>query len=78
VLPYIIFILFLHYDGMFAYRVMSDDIYDATLNQTNVGNNNNKFYMIEVLDLSFKQIFVTCSICMGFLTVFKIEGSQMI
>ncbi|KAL3531481.1 hypothetical protein ACH5RR_010803 [Cinchona calisaya] len=27
-----------------------DDIYDATLNQTNVGDNNNKFYIIQVLE----------------------------
>ncbi|KAK1428165.1 hypothetical protein QVD17_16993 [Tagetes erecta] len=27
-----------------------DDIYDATLNQTNVGNNNNKFYIIQALE----------------------------
>lgn len=28
-----------------------DDIYDAMLNQTNVGDNNNKFYVIQVLGL---------------------------
>ncbi|XP_071721412.1 poly [ADP-ribose] polymerase 2 [Rutidosis leptorrhynchoides] len=27
-----------------------DDIYDATLNQTNVGDNNNKFYIIQALE----------------------------
>ncbi|KAD3338172.1 hypothetical protein E3N88_33693 [Mikania micrantha] len=27
-----------------------DDIYDATLNQTNIGNNNNKFYIIQALE----------------------------
>ncbi|PHU28980.1 Poly [ADP-ribose] polymerase 2 [Capsicum chinense] len=27
-----------------------DEIYDATLNQTNVGNNNNKYYVIQVLE----------------------------
>ncbi|GJN05297.1 hypothetical protein PR202_ga22915 [Eleusine coracana subsp. coracana] len=27
-----------------------DEIYDATLNQTNVGGNNNKFYIIQVLE----------------------------
>ncbi|XP_057963916.1 poly [ADP-ribose] polymerase 2 [Malania oleifera] len=27
-----------------------DEIYDATLNQTNVGDNNNKFYVIQVLE----------------------------
>lgn len=27
-----------------------DEIYDATLNQTNVGDNNNKFYIIQVLE----------------------------
>ncbi|KAM1042297.1 hypothetical protein ACFX2C_031379 [Malus domestica] len=31
-----------HYHG--------DDIYDAMLNQTNVGHNNNKFYLIQVLE----------------------------
>ncbi|KAG2588656.1 hypothetical protein PVAP13_5NG227300 [Panicum virgatum] len=29
---------------------LGDDIYDATLNQTNVGDNNNKFYIIQVLE----------------------------
>ncbi|XP_028956270.2 poly [ADP-ribose] polymerase 2 isoform X3 [Malus domestica] len=29
---------------------LGDDIYDATLNQTNVGHNNNKFYLIQVLE----------------------------
>ncbi|CAL4976394.1 unnamed protein product [Urochloa decumbens] len=29
---------------------VGDDIYDATLNQTNVGDNNNKFYIIQVLE----------------------------
>ncbi|KAK3164340.1 hypothetical protein QOZ80_1AG0016250 [Eleusine coracana subsp. coracana] len=29
---------------------VGDDIYDATLNQTNIGNNNNKFYIIQVLE----------------------------
>ncbi|WVZ71182.1 hypothetical protein U9M48_019798 [Paspalum notatum var. saurae] len=29
---------------------VGDEIYDATLNQTNVGNNNNKFYIIQVLE----------------------------
>ncbi|CAO2203462.1 unnamed protein product [Urochloa humidicola] len=35
-----------------AYHVLQvdDEIYDATLNQTNVGNNNNKFYVIQVLE----------------------------
>ncbi|TVU20949.1 hypothetical protein EJB05_30555 [Eragrostis curvula] len=35
-----------------TYHVLQvgDDIYDATLNQTNVGNNNNKFYTIQVLE----------------------------
>lgn len=28
-----------------------DEIYDATLNQTNVGHNNNKFYLIQALGL---------------------------
>ncbi|KAL5561434.1 hypothetical protein UlMin_031181 [Ulmus minor] len=29
---------------------MGDEIYDAMLNQTNVGDNNNKFYVIQVLE----------------------------
>ncbi|PUZ56698.1 hypothetical protein GQ55_5G348500 [Panicum hallii var. hallii] len=29
---------------------VGDDIYDATLNQTNVGDNNNKFFIIQVLE----------------------------
>ncbi|KAM1257369.1 hypothetical protein ACFX15_030724 [Malus domestica] len=29
---------------------LGDDIYDAMLNQTNVGHNNNKFYLIQVLE----------------------------
>ncbi|KAG2597494.1 poly [ADP-ribose] polymerase 2-like isoform X3 [Panicum virgatum] len=29
---------------------LGDDIYDATLNQTNLGDNNNKFYIIQVLE----------------------------
>ncbi|EES02927.1 hypothetical protein BDA96_03G167900 [Sorghum bicolor] len=35
-----------------AYHVLQvgDQIYDATLNQTNVGNNNNKFYIIQALE----------------------------
>ncbi|CAD6341940.1 unnamed protein product [Miscanthus lutarioriparius] len=35
-----------------AYHVLQvgDQIYDATLNQTNVGSNNNKFYIIQVLE----------------------------
>ncbi|CAO2202888.1 unnamed protein product [Urochloa humidicola] len=35
-----------------AYHVLQvgDEIYDATLNQTNVGKNNNKFYVIQVLE----------------------------
>lgn len=30
---------------------MGDEIYDAMLNQTNVGNNNNKFFVIQVLEV---------------------------
>jgi len=26
-----------------------DEIYDATLNQTNIANNNNKFYNLQIL-----------------------------
>ncbi|KAI5680455.1 hypothetical protein M9H77_01682 [Catharanthus roseus] len=35
-----------------TYHVLQygDDVYDATLNQTNVGDNNNKFYIIQVLE----------------------------
>ncbi|KAL6626219.1 hypothetical protein ACP70R_029945 [Stipagrostis hirtigluma subsp. patula] len=35
-----------------TYHVLQvgDEIYDATLNQTNVGDNNNKFYIIQVLE----------------------------
>ena len=29
---------------------MGDDVYDVTLNQTNIGMNNNKFYVIQVLE----------------------------
>ncbi|XP_021313014.1 poly [ADP-ribose] polymerase 2 isoform X1 [Sorghum bicolor] len=29
---------------------VGDEIYDATLNQTNVGDNNNKFYILQVLE----------------------------
>jgi hypothetical protein len=32
--------------------MQGDSIYDATLNQTNVGNNNNKFYLIQALGQS--------------------------
>ncbi|XP_015693725.1 poly [ADP-ribose] polymerase 2-A isoform X2 [Oryza brachyantha] len=35
-----------------TYHVLQvgDDIYDATMNQTNVGDNNNKFYIIQALE----------------------------
>lgn len=37
-----------------SFWVQGDDIYDAMLNQTNVGDNNNKFYVIQVLgNISF-------------------------
>lgn len=29
--------------------MQGDEIYDAMLNQTNVGDNNNKFYVIQAL-----------------------------
>lgn len=29
--------------------MQGDDVYDAMLNQTNVGDNNNKFYVIQLL-----------------------------
>lgn len=32
--------------------MQGDEIYDAMLNQTNVGGNNNKFYMIQILGLA--------------------------
>jgi hypothetical protein len=37
--------------------LQGDEIYDATLNQTNVGDNNNKFYILQVLGLSCRSIF---------------------
>ena len=33
--------------------MQADDIYDAMLNQTNVGDNNNKFYVIQALGSLF-------------------------
>ncbi|KAH0969287.1 hypothetical protein GBA52_028859 [Prunus armeniaca] len=33
-----------------ATKKRGDDVYDAMLNQTNVGYNNNKFYVIQVLE----------------------------
>jgi len=39
------------YCGLTSYQVYIDDdkvIYDASLNQTNAGNNNNKFYRVQV------------------------------
>lgn len=33
----------------FCLLVQGDDIYDAMLNQTNMDQNNNKFYAIQVL-----------------------------
>ncbi|XWS46632.1 hypothetical protein CRYUN_Cryun14cG0085200 [Craigia yunnanensis] len=33
-----------------SYNRLGDDIYDAMLNQTNVGHNNNKFYVIQLLE----------------------------
>ncbi|KAJ0025700.1 hypothetical protein Pint_09088 [Pistacia integerrima] len=38
------------FSGLIAGRIVGDDIYDAMLNQTNVGNNNNKFYAIQLLE----------------------------
>ncbi|KAH7510976.1 hypothetical protein JRO89_XSUnG0233000 [Xanthoceras sorbifolium] len=34
---------------VFQQASLGDDIFDAMLNQTNVGNNNNKFYVIQLL-----------------------------
>jgi hypothetical protein len=31
------------------FTMQGGEIYDAVLNQTNVGDNNNKFYIIQVL-----------------------------
>ncbi|KAJ8557738.1 hypothetical protein K7X08_004504 [Anisodus acutangulus] len=44
--------LYLPDDIKTRYHVLQqgNEIYDATLNQTNVGNNNNKFYIIQVLE----------------------------
>lgn len=33
----------------FCFLMQGDDIYDAMLNQTNMDQNNNKFYAIQVL-----------------------------
>lgn len=33
----------------FQMQMQGNEIYDATLNQTNVGENNNKFYIIQAL-----------------------------
>jgi hypothetical protein len=57
----VLFFSFLQY--FFSYYgghvfLQGDEIYDATLNQTNVGNNNNKFYIIQVLGLSCKSLFL--------------------
>lgn len=35
------------------YFLQGEEIYDAILNQTNVGDNNNKFYVIQVLGMFF-------------------------
>ncbi|CAN0889045.1 Poly [ADP-ribose] polymerase 2 [Linum grandiflorum] len=39
-----------HVKSHFHVLQSGDDIYDAMLNQTNVGNNNNKFYVIQLLE----------------------------
>ncbi|XP_021839258.2 poly [ADP-ribose] polymerase 2 isoform X2 [Spinacia oleracea] len=40
-----------HIKSSYHVLEMGDAIYDAMLNQTNVGDNNNKFYMIQVLEV---------------------------
>ncbi|KAI3682761.1 hypothetical protein L1987_82991 [Smallanthus sonchifolius] len=39
-----------HVKSQYHVLQRGDDIYDATLNQTNVGDNNNKFYIIQALE----------------------------
>ncbi|XP_022899060.1 poly [ADP-ribose] polymerase 2 isoform X1 [Olea europaea var. sylvestris] len=39
-----------HIKAQFHVLQVGDEIYDAMLNQTNVGGNNNKFYMIQILE----------------------------
>ncbi|XP_076912859.1 poly [ADP-ribose] polymerase 2-like [Bidens hawaiensis] len=39
-----------HIKSQYHVLQQGDDIYDATLNQTNVGANNNKFYIIQALE----------------------------
>uniref|UniRef100_A0A6V7PG07 Poly [ADP-ribose] polymerase n=1 Tax=Ananas comosus var. bracteatus TaxID=296719 RepID=A0A6V7PG07_ANACO len=39
-----------HMKSSFHVLQLGDEIYDATLNQTNVGDNNNKFYVIQALE----------------------------
>lgn len=36
--------------------MQGQEIYDAILNQTNVGENNNKFYVIQALGLFFSYV----------------------
>jgi hypothetical protein len=43
------FVGFLNSDRRWLFMMQGDEIYDAMLNQTNVGDNNNKFYVIQVL-----------------------------
>ncbi|XP_073525701.1 uncharacterized protein [Phyllobates terribilis] len=40
-----------HIKNQYHVLQLGDDIYDAMLNQTNVGDNNNKFYVMQVLEM---------------------------
>ncbi|KAL8139006.1 hypothetical protein V2J09_005007 [Rumex salicifolius] len=40
-----------HIKNQYHVLQLGDDIYDAMLNQTNVGDNNNKFYLMQVLEM---------------------------
>jgi hypothetical protein len=54
-----------------AYHVLQvgDEIYDATMNQTNVGGNNNKFYIIQALGLSNNSLTLSLSLtCLNYKT----------
>lgn len=55
--------------------VQGDDIYDAMLNQTNVGNNNNKFYALQLLGhLSINPVFsVIIFLYVGNTMVYKVR-----
>lgn len=40
--------------------MQGNDVYDAMLNQTNVGENNNKFYVIQLLGTVPLNPLITC------------------